>query len=300
MLSTVNTVPLNDEGKEIMKRGTPDFLCNAYIGNIHDFIGGEISLHWHSELEIFVLDEGMVQIIFADHSYLLQAGDGYFVNSNVLHRIICNTDQPCLYRSIVVEKSIIIGCTGSVFDKKYIQPFIKGDASFWLLTQRYADNMSVIELFNTAFYACQLEPRYYEFIVRESISKIIMLLDGYKEQQTFRVETIQEQRLKQMLHWIDKHYMDKITVTHIASAAGICVRECQRTFAIVTRDTPISYLMRKRIAMAAELLKSSNAANSEICAQCGFENQSYFIKEFRFFMGVTPKKYQKMYAQIGR
>lgn len=300
MLSTVNTVPLNDDGKEIMKRGTPGFPCNAYIGNIHDFIGGEISLHWHSELEIFVLDEGMVQIIFADHSYLLQAGDGYFVNSNAMHRIICNTDQPCRYRSIVVDKSIIIGCTGSVFDKKYIQPFVKGDASFWIFTQSYADRMPIIDLFNTAFCACQLEPRYYEFTVRDSISKIIMLLDGYKEKQAFRIETIQEQRLKQMLHWIDKHYMDKITVKHIASAAGICVRECQRTFAMVISDTPISYLIRKRIAIAAELLKSSNADNSEIYARCGFENQSYFIKEFRFFMGVTPKKYQKMYAQIGR
>lgn len=293
MLSIVNTIPLNDEGKEIMKRGTPGFPCNAYIGDIHNYIGGEISLHWHSELEIFVLDEGMVQILFADHSYVLRPGEGYFVNSDVLHGIICNTDQPCRYRSVVFDQSIVSGCSGSVFDEKYVSPFVKGGASSWALQLIDAGSAAVISLFNAAFYACELEPKGYEFTVRDAMSRIIMLLNGHREKQAVRAQTMQEQRLKQMLNWIDEHYMDKVTVTHIAGAAGICVRECQRTFAAVIQDTPIRYLMRRRIAIAADMLKSSNAANSEICAQCGFESQSYFTKQFRLIMGVTPKQYQR-------
>lgn len=293
MLSTVNTIPLNEERKEIMKRGTLGFPCNAYIGDIHNYIGGEISLHWHSELEMFVLDEGMVQIIFADHSYVLHPGEGYFVNSDVLHRIICNTDQPCRYRSIVFAQSVISGRTGSVFDEKYVIPFVKGGASSWVLNLRDVGSVTVISLFNAVFRACELEPEGYEFTVRDAMSKIIMLLNGHKEKQAVRVETMQEQRLKQMLNWIDEHYMDKVTVEHIAGAVGICVRECQRTFATVIKDTPIKYLMRRRIAIAAEMLKTSNAANGEISAQCGFESQSYFTKQFRLIMGVTPKQYQR-------
>lgn len=151
----------------------------------------------------------------------------------------------------------------------------------------------MISLFNKAFYACELEPEGYEFTVRDAMSKIILILNGHKGKQVVRVETMQEQRLKQMLNWIDEHYMDKVTVEQIASAAGIGIRECQRTFATVIKDTPIRYLLRRRIAIAAEMLKSSNATNSEICAQCGFESQSYFTKQFRVFLGVTPKQYQK-------
>ncbi|MFA9466245.1 MAG: helix-turn-helix domain-containing protein [Velocimicrobium sp.] len=293
MLLTVNTIPLNDEGKEIMKRGAPGFPCNAYIGDIHNYIGGEISLHWHSELELFVLDEGIVQIIFADHSYVLQPGEGYFVNSDVLHGIICNTDQPCRYRSVVFAQSVISGCTGSVFDEKYVSPFVNGGVSFWTLNLRDAGSAPVLDLFNTAFYACELESKGYEFTVRDVMSKIIMLLSGHKEKQSVRVETMREQRLKQMLNWIDEHYMEKVTVEHIAGAAGICIRECQRTFAAVIKDTPIRYLMRRRITIAADLLRSSGASNSEICAQCGFESQSYFTKQFRLLMGVTPRQYQR-------
>jgi len=293
MLSTVNTIPMNDEGKEIIKRGTPGFSCNAYIGDIHSFIGGEISLHWHGELEMFVLDEGMVQVIFADHSYVLRPGEGYFANSDVLHGIICKTDQPCRYRSIVFDQSVISGRTGSVFDEKYVTPFIKGGASSWSFNLRDINSPAVIALFNTAYYACELEPEGYEFTVRDAMSKVIMLLNGQKEKQAIRVETIKEQRLKQMLNWIEEHYMDKVTVEQIAGAAGICVRECQRTFSTVIQDTPIRYLIRRRIVIAADMLKSSNATNSEICAHCGFESQSYFTKQFRLVMGVTPKQYQR-------
>ncbi|RDU24602.1 helix-turn-helix domain-containing protein [Anaerosacchariphilus polymeriproducens] len=293
MLSTINTILLNNERKETVKRGTPGFPCNAYIGDIHNYIVGEISLHWHSELEIFVLDEGMVQIIFADHSYVLRPGEGYFVNADVLHGIICNTDQPCRYRSVVFDQSVISGCTGSVFDKKYVNPFVKRGASSWVLNLRDTGSAAVISLFNVAFYACEMEPEGYEFTVRDAMSKIIMLLNGHKEEKAVRVETMQEQRLKQMLNWIDEHYMDKVTVRLIADAAGVCERECQRTFAKVIKDTPIRYLMRRRIAIAADMLKSSNASNSEICALCGFESQSYFTKQFRLIMGVTPKQYQR-------
>lgn len=293
MLSVVNTIPLNEEGKEIVKRGTPGFPCHAYIGDIHNFIGGEVSLHWHSEFEMFVLDEGMVQIIIADHSYVLQPGEGYFLNSDVLHKIICNTDQPCRYRSIVFDQYIISGRSGSVFDEKYIRPFIKGGSSSWTFSLRDAGSVSVLSLFYAAFNACELEPDGYEFTVRDAMSKIILLLNGDKGKQIVRVDSMKEQRLKQMMKWIDEHYMDKVTVGDIAGAAGICVRECQRTFATVIKDTPIRYLMQRRIAIAADMLKSSNAANSEICAQCGFESQSYFTKQFRLIMGVTPKQYQK-------
>lgn len=294
MFSIVNTIPLNDDGKEIKKRGTRGFPCHAYIGDIHNFMGSEISLHWHSEFELFVLDEGMVQIIIADHSYVLRPGEGYFLNSDVLHKIICNTDQPCRYRSIVFDQDVVSGRTGSVFDEKYVRPFVKEGSSFWIFSLKDAGSASVLSLFYAAFNACESEPDGYEFTVRDAMSKIIMLLNGDKEKQIVRVESMKEQRLKQMMNWIDEHYMDKVTVEHIAGAAGICVRECQRTFATVIKDTPISYLMRRRIAIAADMLKTSNAANSEICAQCGFESQSYFTKQFRLIMGVTPKQYQKM------
>ncbi|MDK2807990.1 MAG: hypothetical protein PWP24_724 [Clostridiales bacterium] len=293
MLSTVNTIPLNDEGKEIVKRGREGFPCNAYVGEVQQFIGGKILPHWHNEFEMFILEEGIVQVMFSDSSYILQAGEGYFVNSDVLHGIICNTDMPCRYRSIVFDPFIISGYKESVFEEKYIKPFVNGGAPFWIFHLSDVDRLTLVSFFDTAYYACETETYGYEFTVRDALSKTVMQLNGYPKESLIRVETMREQRLKCMLQWIDKHYMEQITAADIANSAGICLRECQRTFATVIKDTPIKYLLRKRIMEAANLLLSSSTSIVDVCERCGFENQSYFSKQFRLFMGVAPREYQK-------
>lgn len=235
----------------------------------------------------------MVRVKFADSSLELKPGEGYFVNADVLHGIICWTDRPCRYRSIVFEKELISGQSGSVFDEKYITPFIKESSLHWFLSLGESCSANVISQFQKAFHACQLEPEGFEFIVREAMTKVTQLLNRQRENITIRAESIQEQRMKAMLNWIDEHYMEEVRVEHISGAADISVRECQRTFAAIIQDTPIRYLIRRRIVMAAEILRFQTVSVGEASERCGFESQSYFTKLFREMMGMTPKQYQK-------
>lgn len=99
--------------------------------------------------------------------------------------------------------------------------------------------------------------------------------------------------MKQMLSWLDKHYMEEITTAQLADAAGICVRECQRSFSNILHTTPIRYLNRRRITIAAEFLISTDLPVSEIALCCGFDNPSYFAKQFKAITGMTPKDYRK-------
>ena len=98
--------------------------------------------------------------------------------------------------------------------------------------------------------------------------------------------------MKQMISWLDEHYMEMITVGQLADAAGICVRECQRTFAGILHTSPMQYLNRRRITAAAELLISTELSVSEVGFRCGFDNPGYFAKQFRRMTGMTPKKYR--------
>ena len=47
-----------------------------------------------------------------------------------------------------------------------------------------------------------------------------------------------------------------------------------------------------RLKYAAELLRKSNLTVSEICYQSGFNNRSYFYREFKKMYATTPKNYQ--------
>ena len=47
-----------------------------------------------------------------------------------------------------------------------------------------------------------------------------------------------------------------------------------------------------RIKKAAILLDDSSLSVSDIAINCGFDNISYFIRKFKEYQGITPKKYR--------
>ncbi len=47
-----------------------------------------------------------------------------------------------------------------------------------------------------------------------------------------------------------------------------------------------------RLKHAAELLRKSSLTVSEVCYKCGFNNRSYFYREFKKMYHITPKVYQ--------
>jgi AraC-like DNA-binding protein len=293
MLSTVFSIPLNEHLEENIERGTAYFPCSAYNGDVHHFVTKSLPPHWHRELEIFILDEGAVRITTVNGDFELLPGDGYFVNSNILHGISALTEMPCRFHSIVFDPAIIAGAPGSAFDLLYIRPFIEHASPIWPIYQDHIDSSSdIFSSFENAYQACAKEQEGYEFIVRESLSHIILSLKSKQNQSQTPHTSQQELRIKDMLTWIDLHYADSVTVTQLADSAGISVRECQRSFSTTLHTTPMNYLMNYRIATAAELLRTTNLPITEIALRCGFESPSYFTKQFKSVIGKSPRQYR--------
>lgn len=293
MTEAIYTIPINKNGQELLQRGTPLFPCAIYDRDIHLYITNEISPHWHQELEILILEEGCVHVSLIDQEFDLHPGEGYITNSNTLHGVFCRSDGPCRYRSIVFDPSIMAGSPGSAFDVLYVRPFTEQGAPVWILRpQTIHDFSTIIELFYKSYYACETKSIGYEFIVREALSNVLLLLNENKKESPYRPAAQQELRMKQMLSWIDEHYSEPITVSQLADVAGICVRECQRSFSNFLHTSPMQYLTRRRISTAVGLLSSTDLPIIEIGMQCGFDNPSYFSKQFKEITGLTPREYR--------
>ena len=287
MITSLNNIWKNRDGRQLFQVGTPLFPCSAYQCDIHDYISGYVAPHWHPEMEIFYLEEGCVTLSLIDREVKLKAGDGYFVNVNVLHGIVCNSDGPCRYRSMVFDPALVAGASGSAFDTLYLRPFMEEGASFYQLSDAL-----IASYFHDAFHACETEVYGYEFMVREALSHILLILKN--NQITFKKPLYQqEQRMKQMLSWIDLHYHENFSVEEIASIGGISVRECQRSFASFLHVSPMRYVLKYRIEKAAELLLTQDLSITEIAYQCGFDSSSYFSKQFKELMKMTPRQFKQ-------
>ena len=98
--------------------------------------------------------------------------------------------------------------------------------------------------------------------------------------------------MKRMLQYIQEHYTEEIFLSQIAESAHIGESECLRCFRSMIVCSPLQYVKQLRLQKAAELLLSTNLKISEIGMQCGFQEMSYFAKEFRAVKGCTPRDFQ--------
>ena len=293
MIHRRTAIQLNQQRQELQLLEQPSFPLLANAGDIRAFFTGCIPSHWHRELEIFELMEGSVQIGIGGRTITLRAGDGCFINSGILHAFVSVLPQPCIYRSFVVDPALITGMPGSVFDTTYLRPLIEQGPPF-LTFESSDENAVFFDTFQTAFSACEHEDFGYEFQVRAALSSLLLfVLQTSKVAPPARMSAVSEMRLKQMLAWIDQHMEEPIALKHIADAANICPRECQRIFRRYLHSSPVEYVLRRRIFFAANLLTSTDRCVTDIAMACGFSSPSYFTKKFHEIAGAAPLAYRK-------
>lgn len=292
-----NYLNLDSDGREILEDGLQLFNLIVNEGDINLYIAGSIPPHYHTELELFILDEGSVEVGINDTSITLTAGEGCFINSGVLHSYRGLVDTPCSYRSFVFSPSIVGGMAGSVFDSVYMQPLMQKGPAYIRLT---AEDKAFRSEFERCFRAADKEKDGYEFTIRDALSSVVLLLRA-KSQMDGRDKAllIQDERFKKLLSWVERNLSADFSVSEMAADAGISARECQRLFVKYLHNSPVAYIQRRRVFTAAGLLVNTSRTVSEIAAECGFSSASYFSKQFRQMTGTSPLEYrQKARSQI--
>jgi AraC-like DNA-binding protein len=69
-------------------------------------------------------------------------------------------------------------------------------------------------------------------------------------------------------------------------------RSFYRAFSMATGESPLTYLQKLRLTKAAEILQSTDKNVTEVAFECGFNDSSYFARQFRRVFGVSPRQFQ--------
>lgn len=296
MIFNTKQISVDAHGMENREEDDRQFRISAYNADMRKFISGRISPHWHKELELFELIKGRVEVVADDRVCMVEAGEACFINSGVLHTFRVKDDAECEYRSFVFDSSIIAGAPGSIFDTKYVKPFVENGHPFVHL-KRGETGAEFFELFDRCFALFEEEGYGYELEVRDCLGRMLLCIGRCMSSlDTTDIPHLAKIRIKDMLGWIDRNLTEEITVSGIAGSANICVRECQRIFRQYVHYRPMEYVQRRRVTLAAQLLGTTDRKITDIAMECGFSSVSYFIKQFKLIVGETPIKYRKEYS----
>jgi AraC-like DNA-binding protein len=83
------------------------------------------------------------------------------------------------------------------------------------------------------------------------------------------------------------------TLQSLAERVGMSRSVFALRFRKIVGATPMEYLTRWRMLLAAERLQSSTDGLSVIARSLGYESESAFGKAFRRVMGCSPRQYTR-------
>ncbi|HEY4366285.1 MAG TPA: AraC family transcriptional regulator [Steroidobacteraceae bacterium] len=97
-------------------------------------------------------------------------------------------------------------------------------------------------------------------------------------------------RVSMATDFIHASYCRPLMLSDMARAAFLSRHHFLRLFKHIHDVTPHEYLQRKRTAVAARLLRSSELPITEVVKQVGFDSRSTLFRALRRFHGITPRE----------
>lgn len=300
MIYNSNCQPSIDNREDLPhKKSNYPYICQ--YGNMDNYIRQTIPYHWHSSLELDYIDEGEALLHTADETVSLKKGDAIFINTNVIHSI----QAKCFHTKIfahIFDASFLSGIPGSLLGQKYLLPVTENTVfKIHRIRPDSYKNMQMLEKIIEMIELNKKEPFGYELKVRAALSLFwCMFLEETKCLKPTSSGILKEnpdvERIKLMIQYIESHYMEKITLSHIAGAANISSRECTRCFQKNLEISPMKFLTDYRVNIAAQRLIQTSDSILLISEECGFSSGSYFGKIFFDIMNCTPSEYRKIHS----
>ncbi|WP_152391965.1 response regulator transcription factor [Paenibacillus guangzhouensis] len=103
---------------------------------------------------------------------------------------------------------------------------------------------------------------------------------------------ILKKEVQDVIHYIESHYQDKITLEMIADHVNFSENYLCRVFKEQVGTSLITYINNVRMNKAAELIMQGSNYMKEISAMVGISDQFYFNRLFKKHFGISPSEYK--------
>jgi AraC-like DNA-binding protein len=100
--------------------------------------------------------------------------------------------------------------------------------------------------------------------------------------------------LKRATEIVESRFLERLSLTEIASEVGVHYVHLSRQFHKYNRCTVGELIRKRRVQYASHLLVYSRTSLAEIALVCGFSDQSHLSFLFKRYMGMSPSKFRSL------
>ncbi len=295
-------IVFSEDNQELIKSVLPGLPISAFYTAFHPDTYDYINWHWHEAFQYCLVTEGSVDFLLPNRSYRVTEGNGIFINTQQIHLSKGTTNADAAYFCIDVPPSFLCPDEHSRIYLKYLEPVIQNPFPPALLISRHSKEPGrLLGSIQKIRELLMKEPEFMELDIQMEIIKIwritIQLLNRSSNKPT-PAESMDSDRLKIIIQYMQQHYSEKITLEDIALQLSLSRSECCRFFKKVAGQSMFSYLISLRVQKSMDLLRNSDLSISEIADMAGFCSQSHFTACFKKARKITPKKFRDLSSRI--
>jgi len=254
-------------------------------------------LHFHPEVEILMVVHGNGTRYVGDSVERYVPGDLVMIGPNVPHEWCSDRNSNDMSEAIYIMFNIEI--LGNEFwnlpESKIILKIIQQSKRGIKLKGKTRDEVS--RLMNTI----DTSYGFRRIILLLTILETIAFSDEYQYLATPMLENTVNDRDSARLNKVYKFVMNNIqrdfSLDTVASIANLSKPAFCRYFKKRVNKTFMQFLNEIRVGQACRRLVNENCSIAEICYTCGFNNISYFIRQFKKITGFTPLSYRKKFER---
>ncbi len=249
-------------------------------------------MHWHEDLQFIYVLSGAIEVKTLDNSFPIAAGEGVFINKNVVHFV--KRAGECHYNSFIFPAHFLEFSfdspakvfVDSVTETEQFQVFPFTNRTDW-----GEKALSILQQLS------ELEKNKTEFYIYDVLVLLVSLWLAIRKNITLppeQQENIMNIRMQKFLRYIEQHYPEDLALEDLAASANVSKTECLRCFKVSLQTTPYKYLIEYRLSKAALLLKKTDEPIGNIVSSIGFHQLSHFGKCFKEKTGYSPREYRNI------
>ncbi|WP_316793239.1 AraC family transcriptional regulator [Pedobacter frigoris] len=257
------------------------------------------TFHFHHGYEVILIVKSSGHVYVGNKVMNYNEGEIFVFGQGLVH---CFSNDNFAKNTPEVAHAIVVQFTADFMGKDFFERLELRKIKELLQQSAYGIK------FSTA--GPSLKELFFQFQPNQQMRNLILLLQVLEELclrnsegallltddiRKIRFKESDSKKLASIFNYVFENYHHDVDISAAASMACMSKAAFCRYFKRSTHKTFSQFVNEIRISHATRLLTGKEDNITDICYACGFDNVSYFNRQFKIQQGISPREYRKAF-----
>lgn len=249
-------------------------------------------LHFHNYLEVGICIFGDGEMVLKDNVYPYHNDMVTIIPQNYPHTTNSKAGEKSYWEYLFIDVDTFL-------ETKYKDNPIMIERLSERITKEaflkdFKDVPEIVELTKYIMKSFNSKEEMYEEDIKGALTSLIINIVRLNEKEkNENANMLEDKAILPAIKYIKRNCKDAIKIDELAKMCMLSETHFRRIFKSIMGMTPTQYINKTRVVESCKYLKNTNMSIVQIGMKVGFTTSSTFNRNFKEFVGVSPKQYRK-------